>query len=112
MPQPTATHLIDTSTQLQHLKRSNKNSQYTLVRQSVQVNVHSRYNWLEMMHWHTMTYIIGHRDVYIQSHQNFGLNIFYSEEKDWARHTTRQCPLQRKYLQKNLITHTHTHFQE
>ena len=38
-----------------------------------------------------------------------GLNIFYSEEKDWARHTTRQCPLQRKYLQKNLITHTHTH---
>ena len=23
-----------------------------------------------------------------------GLNIFYSEEKDWARHTTRQCPLQ------------------
>ena len=22
-----------------------------------------------------------------------GLNIFYSEEKDWARHTTRQCPL-------------------
>ena len=36
-----------------------------------------------------------------------GLNIFYSEEKDWARHTTRQCPLQRKYLQKNLITHTH-----
>ena len=40
---------------------------------------------------------------------DFGLNIFYSEEKDWARHTTRQCPLQRKYLQKNLITHTHTH---
>ena len=40
---------------------------------------------------------------------SFGLNIFYSEEKDWARHTTRQCPLQRKYLQKNLITHTHTH---
>ena len=37
----------------------------------------------------------------------FGLNIFYSEEKDWARHSTRQCPLQRKYLQKNLITHTH-----
>ena len=26
---------------------------------------------------------------------NVGLNIFYSEEKDWARHTTRQCPLQR-----------------
>ena len=26
--------------------------------------------------------------------QSFGLNIFYSEEKDWARHTTRQCPLQ------------------
>ena len=24
---------------------------------------------------------------------NIGLNIFYSEEKDWARHTTRQCPL-------------------
>ena len=24
----------------------------------------------------------------------FGLNIFYSEEKDWARDTTRQCPLQ------------------
>ena len=43
---------------------------------------------------------------------DIGLNIFYSEEKDWARHTTRQCPLQRKYLQKNLITHTHTHFRE
>ena len=28
----------------------------------------------------------------------FGLNIFYSEEKNWARHTTRQCPLQRKYF--------------
>ena len=41
--------------------------------------------------------------------ERIGLNIFYSEEKDWARHTTRQCPLQRKYLQKNLITHTHTH---
>ena len=26
----------------------------------------------------------------------FGLNIFHSEEKDWARHTMRQCPLQRK----------------
>ena len=24
----------------------------------------------------------------------FGLNMFYSEEKDWARHTTQQCPLQ------------------
>ena len=24
----------------------------------------------------------------------FGLNIFYSKEKDWAQHTTRQCPLQ------------------
>ena len=24
----------------------------------------------------------------------FGLNIFYSEEKDWVRHSTRQCPLQ------------------
>ena len=21
-----------------------------------------------------------------------GLNIFYSEEKDWAWHTTQQCP--------------------
>ena len=38
-----------------------------------------------------------------------GLNIFYSEEKDCALHTTRQCPLQRKYLQKNLVTHTHMH---
>ena len=27
-----------------------------------------------------------------------GLNIFYSEEKDWARHTTRQCPLQKYHL--------------
>ena len=26
--------------------------------------------------------------------QCFSLNIFYSEEKDWAWHTTRQCPLQ------------------
>ena len=25
---------------------------------------------------------------------SIGLNIFYSEEKDWARHTTQQCPLQ------------------
>ena len=43
-----------------------------------------------------------------------GLNIFYTEEKDWVWHTMRQCPLQRKYLQKNLITHTyaHTHFQD
>ena len=43
----------------------------------------------------------------------FGLNIFYSEEKDWSRHTTWKCPLQKKYVQKNLITHlytrTHTH---
>ena len=46
---------------------------------------------------------------YILQVQAVGLNIFYSEEKDWARHITRQCPLQRKYLQKNLITHTHTH---
>ena len=23
------------------------------------------------------------------------LNIFYSEEMDWARHTTRQCPLKK-----------------
>ena len=28
------------------------------------------------------------------SKQVVGLNIFYSEEKDWAWHTTRQCPLQ------------------
>ena len=41
--------------------------------------------------------------------KRFGLNIFYSEEKDWTQHTTRQCPLQRKCLQKNLIAHTHTH---
>ena len=25
---------------------------------------------------------------------SIGLNIFYLEEKDWARHTTRHCPLQ------------------
>ena len=24
----------------------------------------------------------------------FGLNIFYSEEKDWVWHTMRKCPLQ------------------
>ena len=27
-----------------------------------------------------------------------GLNIFYSEEKDWALHTTRQCPLQNRVI--------------
>ena len=49
-------------------------------------------------------------------HIIFGLNIFYSEEKDWVGHATQQYPLQKKYLQKNIITHTHTythaHFQE
>ena len=30
----------------------------------------------------------------------FGLNIFYSEEKDWARNTTRQCPLQIEVLRQ------------
>ena len=37
---------------------------------------------------------------------DFGLNIFYSEEKDWAWHTTRQCPLQRKYLQLHDCLHS------
>ena len=30
----------------------------------------------------------------LTGHIAFGLHIFCSEEKDWARHTARQCPLQ------------------
>ena len=30
--------------------------------------------------------------------KKIGLNIFYSIEQDWARHTTRQCPLQKKMI--------------
>ena len=30
---------------------------------------------------------------YFFKQHDFGLNIFYSEEKDWVRHTTQQCPL-------------------
>ena len=50
-----------------------------------------------------------------RQHVQIGLNIFYSEEKDWTRHSTRQCPLQQVYVLKNtthhLTTHTHTHAQ-
>ena len=31
-----------------------------------------------------------------------GLNIFYSEEKDWARHTKRQCPLQMLSISRSI----------
>ena len=36
---------------------------------------------------------------------NFDLNIFYSEEMDWAWHWMRQCTLQDTHTN----THTHTH---
>ena len=34
------------------------------------------------------------KTVVLKDSWSLGLNMFYSEEKDWARHTTRQCPLQ------------------
>ena len=35
----------------------------------------------------------------------FGLNIFYSEEMDWAWHTTRQCPLQKSNIYQQISLH-------
>ena len=37
-------------------------------------------------------YVTSWHIAFMKGH--IGLNIFYSEEKDWVWHTTRQCPLQ------------------
>ena len=37
------------------------------------------------------------------------LNIFYSEEMDWARQTTQQCPLQKSMYKSQNSSPNHTY---